>query len=95
MTKEPEKIGNLILESLNKMGFSERLHRQSAVTRWKDLVGEPLSEETEAVRIDGSTLVVKVHKAVWRHQLTYLKDEILESINKELDPGSIEDIRFI
>lgn len=95
MAKEPEKIGNVILKTLRRMGFAERLHKQSAVTRWKEIVGEKIAVETEALRIEGSTLIVRVHQAAWRQQLTYLKEELLEKLKAELGDDSIEDIRFI
>ena len=95
MAKEPEKIGNVILETLSRMGFTERLQKQSAVMRWKEIVGDTIAAETEALRIEGSTLIVRVHQAAWRQQLTYLKEGLLEKLKAELGEGSIEDIRFI
>ena len=95
MAKEPEKIGNVILETLNRMGFAGRLQKQSAVMRWKEIVGEKISAETDALRIDDNTLVVKVHQAAWRQQLTYMKEGLLAKLKAELGEDSIEDIRFI
>lgn len=95
MAKEPEKIGNVILKTLSKMGFTERLQKQSAVTGWKTIVGDTIAAETKALRIEGATLIVRVHRAAWRQQLTYLKEGLLEKLNAELGENSIEDIRFI
>jgi predicted nucleic acid-binding Zn ribbon protein len=94
-TNDPKKIGSLILETLNKMGYAERIHRQSAVISWSEIVGEVISKETKAIKIDNKTLVVKVHKAAWRQQLVFLKDEILKKIDNDLGKGVVEDIRFI
>ena len=95
IVKEPEKIGNAILEALGKMGFTERLRKQSAVTKWPELVGGTIAKQTEALRIDGDTLVVKVYQAAWRQQLVYFKEELLEKLRGELGPDSVEDIRFV
>ncbi len=94
MSGEPQKIGGLILETLKRMGFSARLKKQEAITRWSEIVGEAIARETEAVRIDGDTLVVRVAQAAWRQQLIFLKDDILTRINEEIG-GDIKDIRFI
>jgi predicted nucleic acid-binding Zn ribbon protein len=94
-TNDPKKIGGLILEALNKMGYAERIQRQSAVTGWSDIVGEVISNETKALKIDKKTLVVKVQRAAWRQQLIFLKEEILKKIETELGEGVVEDIRFI
>lgn len=95
MATEPEKIGNVILKTLNRMGFAERLQRQTAVMRWKEIVGDTIAAETEALRIEGSTLVVRVHRAAWRQQLTYLKEGLLVKLEAELGEDSIKNIRFI
>lgn len=95
MAKEPEKLGDSILETLGRMGFSERLQKQSAVIRWPEIVGETVAAESEAVRIDGDTLVVKVFKAAWRQQLVFVKDELLGKMEVELGKDLIRDIRFI
>ncbi len=95
MATEPEKIGNVILKTLNRMGFAERLQRQTAVMRWEEIVGDTIAAETEALRIEGSTLVVRVHRAAWRQQLTYLTEGLLVKLKAELGEDSIENIRFI
>jgi predicted nucleic acid-binding Zn ribbon protein len=94
-TNDPKKIGALILESLNKMGYAEKIHRQSVVINWSEIVGKTISKETKALKIDNKTLVVKVDKAAWRQQLVFLKDEILRKIETELGKDVVEDIRFI
>jgi predicted nucleic acid-binding Zn ribbon protein len=77
------------------MGYAERIQRQSAVISWSEIVGDVISKETKALKIDNKTLVVKVHKAAWRQQLVFLKDEILKKIETDLGQGVVEDIRFI
>ena len=94
-TNDPKKIGGLILETLNKMGYADRIHRQSAVISWSEIVGDVISKETKALKIDNKTLVVKVHQAAWRQQLIFLKEEILKKIESALGKGVVEDIRFI
>jgi len=95
LANEPEKLSAAILKTIGRMGFSERLHKQQAVTRWKELVGDTVAAETEAVRIDGNVLVVKVFKAAWRQQLVFLKDELLAKLEVELGKDLIKDIWFI
>lgn len=94
LSGEPQKIGSLILETLNRMGFTDRLKKQRAVTDWNNIVGEKIAAQTEALRIEGDTLVVKVHQAAWRQQLLFLKDDLLAKLGKELG-RDIKDIRFL
>lgn len=94
MSGEPQKIGGFILATLDRMGITDRLKKQRAVNGWSEIVGEKIAAETEALRIDGDTLVVKVHQAAWRQQLLFLKEDLLSKIRKELG-GDIKDIRFL
>lgn len=95
MVDEPVKIGNLITDSLNAMGFAERLHKQSAVTLWPQIAGELIARESQAVAVDGDTLIVRVRQAAWRQQLSFLKAELLTRIESNLGKGYLKDIRFI
>ena len=94
MAIEPEKVGGLVGDLLQRLGLAERLSRQSAVTVWPEIAGPKIAEESVAVRIDGDTLVVKVHKAAWRQQLTFLKSELLAKLESKIGKG-VTDIRFI
>jgi predicted nucleic acid-binding Zn ribbon protein len=91
---EPEKVGGLIGGMLQRLGLAERLSRQNAVLVWPEIAGPKIAEESEAVRIDGETLVVKVHKAAWRQQLTFVKGELLTKLESKIGKG-VTDIRFI
>jgi predicted nucleic acid-binding Zn ribbon protein len=95
LSKDPEKIGLTILEALDRMGFSERLRKQEAVAAWGRIVGDVLAAETRALKIDGDTLVVKVHQAAWRQQLVFLKDDFLKKLSDELSEDTVKDIRFV
>ena len=95
MKNDPEKIGGILKESIQNLGFSERLHKQSAVTLWPEIVGEKISTETKALKIEDNMLIVKVYNAAWRQQMHFLKDDLLVKLETELGKGHINDIRFI
>ena len=91
---EPEKVGGLINGYLDKLGLAGRLSKQTAIIAWPEIAGPKIAEETQAVRIDGETLVIKVHKAAWRQQLGFLKSELLTKLESKVGKG-VTDIRFI
>jgi predicted nucleic acid-binding Zn ribbon protein len=91
---EPEKVGGLIGGFLERLGLAERLSLQSAVILWPEIAGPRIAEESEAVKIDGDTLIIKVYKAAWRQQLTFLKAELLAKLESKIGKG-VKDIRFI
>ena len=94
-SRGPIKIGGLIQSLLQRFGYAARLEKQSAVTLWPQIAGPKLAEETTALKIDGDTLVVKVERAAWRQQLTYMKPELLEKLKSTTGKECIRDIKFI
>jgi len=91
---EPQKLGTLILDSLSKLGLMPRLLKQSAVDIWPEVAGEIIAKQSEAIRIEGYILVVKVFQSAWRHQLIFLKSELIVRLEGKLGNGIIKDIRF-
>ena len=83
MKKEPEKIGNLILDSIAQMGLTSRLEKQSAIIDWPKIVGDVVAAESEAVRIDGDILVVKVHRAAGDNSWFFLNRKYCQSWMKK------------
>ncbi len=61
---------------------------------WDQAVGERIAENTVPESMRRGVLFVNVASSVWMQQLHFLKDEILEKVNNELDSTRIKEIRF-
>ncbi len=61
---------------------------------WKKAIGAPISENTKPYALKGSLLLVFVSSSVWLHQLQFLRNELIECLNRELKDGQITDIKF-
>lgn len=93
--REVVSAGELIKSFLdgNQHGREARQHR--VVTEWKQLVGERIAQRTAPGRFDQGVLWVRVSNSAWMHQLSFLKDELLEKINKGLgEPVIVRELRF-
>ena len=67
----------------------------SHVTRaWQKAIHTPISDNAKPYAINGSLLLVFVSSSVWLHQLRFLKDELIDRLNAELEEGKISDIKF-
>lgn len=75
------------------MGGMVRMWRLAKV--WNEIVGETLAGKTEPVRIQDDVLIVKVADSSWAHELTYLKDDLIERIGMQIQGRPIQDIRFV
>lgn len=63
-------------------------------TIWDGVVGSNVAAQTCPEKIRGNTLYVFVSASVWKHQLHFLKDEILKKWNRLPGQMVISDIRF-
>jgi hypothetical protein len=61
---------------------------------WTKAVGPEIDQRTSPYKLAGDTLFVFVINSVWASQLASLKEQIKESLNNEITPLKIKEIRF-
>jgi predicted nucleic acid-binding Zn ribbon protein len=85
-------------------GFSTRLAEAEALGRWDIAVGELIAKHARAIRVQNSVLWVSVEHPIWRSELHYRKQQILDILNgktpcskKGLSPPTeiLKDIYYI
>ena len=89
-----EKASDILKENHRRFmesdGFQYFLFRQ----KWPSFAGELLVRESYIAGASGEVLYVQVTNSVWLSQLTMLKAQILEKINKDPFGARFTDIRF-
>jgi predicted nucleic acid-binding Zn ribbon protein len=60
--------------------------------RWPELVGENVAANSRPVAMRGSTLVVAVADPAWATQLRFLEGNLVERLQAELGPDTIDSI---
>ncbi len=61
---------------------------------WQKTVGAPIADNALPYAMKGSLLLVHVSSSAWMHQLQFLKAELLERLNNELEAGRVTDVKF-
>ncbi|HIE65929.1 MAG: DUF721 domain-containing protein [Nitrospira sp.] len=61
---------------------------------WEEAVGPQIAAHTHPQDIRHATLIILVDEAVWMHQLSFMKKEIIEKVNHFLKKRPIQNIRF-
>ena len=61
--------------------FSTRLAEAEALGRWPIAVGETIAKHARAIRVKDSVLWVEVEHPIWRSELHYRKQQILDILN--------------
>ena len=90
-----EHIAGALKKLVKKQGMEKELNQQKAIDVWAKVVGRKIKEHTEPLEVRYGVLIVKTSSPVWRQELQFQKNKIVESINKKLIKANIKDIRFI
>ena len=62
-------------------GFAARLAEAEALGRWEIAVGDLIAKHSNAIRVQDSVLFVEVDHPIWRSELHYRKQQILDILN--------------
>lgn len=74
--------------------LQSRIDRADVVTRWSELVGEAVAARASAVRLERGKLFVNVMDSAWRHQLLYMREELIGTINRAMGHKVVREIVF-
>ena len=87
-------IGN-ILGKVLKSYRSEADFGLKAVWRfWDEVVGETIAQNARPAAFKGNLLIVHVSNSTWIHQLQFLKQDLISTLNTALGQPLLADIKF-
>lgn len=69
--------------------------RYNAYRVWNSVVGTRIARRARIAYVQGSLVTVRVASPIWAQELSLMKQEILEKLNKALPGACFEDIRFV
>ena len=90
-----EKLNTTIKTFLNKHGLKKGVNQNTAIVLWNEVVGEKISENTEAISVEHGILTVTVSNPTWRQELVFKQQEIINQLNTKLGQNTIKEVRFI
>ena len=87
-------LGSVIRDMLK----NHRLKTDSSLIRvwdvWEEAVGEVIAANTRPAAFKGDLLIVNAASSSWLQQLRFLKPDIIQKINRILEGGAVQDIKF-
>ena len=84
-----------IEQAISGSGIKPALDQEAALDLWNVIVGDVISQVTNAEKVDSGTMFIKVDSSVWRQELHMQKEEIINKVNKKIGTRAIREIRFI
>lgn len=95
--KSKFKISSQVLQTLFENGkspLSEHFLRWKLWSRWKELMGESIAENSEPVGYHQKKLYVYVKNSSVMHHMYFLKHNMVKKIAKDFHPKFVKEIIF-
>ena len=92
--KEAISLGDALERLLKSLKMQGKLEEHQAVARWPEVVGDRIAQHARAVFFDNGKLIVEVDSAAWRQELFYMKQEILDRLDRSFGKALVQDIIF-
>jgi hypothetical protein len=90
--KKLEKISNTLGGILKARGLQARLSEYRILGKWEESVGKVIARHARPVSLHGRKLFLAVDSSAWMQQLSLLRPEIIEKVNRVLGRNSITEI---
>jgi len=87
-------LGQALKQLIKDLGIESEIIHHQAVQLWPEVVGRKIASISQAEKIDGKILFVKVKNDSWRNELVFLKKDIIERLNKRIGKKIVEDLRL-
>jgi hypothetical protein len=88
-------IGDILQQTLRRLGLERRLREQFAIAAWSEAVGPTVAAHSWAETVRDGVLLVATDTAAWAQELSLRwKERALERITVGVGPGIIRDIHF-
>ena len=91
-SRGPQSLGEALSRLIKDLGFENKFKEQEVLDQWSQVVGDQIAKHSRAVSCEGGKLFVEVDSAAWRHELIYMKSEIIQRVNRAAQQNMVRDI---
>lgn len=92
MAKRIDRLSTTLLKILRAHGLEGRLSEYRIFGRWEKSVGRVIARHARPLAVRGKKLTLIVDSPAWMQQLSLLKPEIIEKVNRGLGREEITSI---
>ena len=92
---QPEPLGGLLEAVIADLGLAPKLLEYRARQVWEEAAGPTLARQSRPLRVRRGRMEVAVQSAVWRNQLSFMKQDIIARINDLVGQKAIEDLILV
>ena len=89
-----KSIKDLLSDYFKGSDFKEINDTINMNKSWNKIVGKTISKNTEITRIKNGKITIKTSNPIWRNELTFQKEDLLNRLKKEEPELNIKEIEF-
>jgi predicted nucleic acid-binding Zn ribbon protein len=89
-----ENLGGVINRLLKAYGLEEGYYTAAVTTYWEKMMGPSIARRTGKIKIERGVLKVEVTSSALREELSYSKDKIIQTINREIGQQLIKEVEI-
>ena len=93
--RAPKRIASVMENVVRSLGIATGYHGWLVVSKWAEIVGEPIARAARAFRFDDGVLFIAVPDAAWRQHLAMETDTILQKIRSYPFGRAVTQLRFV
>ena len=84
---------DVLTKILMQSGVSTNLAIHDIQKMWPEIVGERIAQEVECLKIENSTLFLKAKNALWKSEILFQKDVLIQKVNQSLGQVIIRELK--
>ena len=89
---QPQPISSILRPLLKKFGLETQMQTYALIDRWDEVVGYQIASHTLPYQVKFKKLYLYVDSPAWMNQLTFLKEELKNKINREMGEAWVQEI---
>ena len=89
-----KSIKELLSDYFKGSGFKKINETIKLNKSWNKIVGKTISKNTEIAGIKNGKITIKTSNPIWRNELTFQKEDLLNKLKKEEPKINIKEIEF-
>ena len=91
---EPESIGDVLRQTLQEQGLTDRLNETKAIALWPAVVGPEIAAHCSRPEVRKGVMTVHVRTAPLKHELSMNRSALIRIINENIGKDVIKEIYF-
>ena len=90
----PKHIAAIIDEAMDRAGLTDSLNEQRAAAAWVDVGGRSINRYTTRRYVDHGVMHVYMTSAPLKNELGFVRDRLIEAINRQVGVETVKEIVF-